>query len=65
MPDDPSKLYSPVDRGRKGGKIGGRIRAANMTEAERKASASLAARARWSPETRAARLAEMNKKRQA
>jgi hypothetical protein len=33
--------------GRKGGKIGGKRRAANMTEEQRSAAASLAAQARW------------------
>jgi hypothetical protein len=33
--------------GRKGGKIGGKRRAANMTEQQRSEAASLAARARW------------------
>ena len=33
--------------GRRGGKIGGKRRAANMTEEQRSAAASLAARARW------------------
>jgi hypothetical protein len=33
--------------GRKGGKIGGRRRAANMTTEQRSAAASIAAKARW------------------
>jgi hypothetical protein len=33
--------------GRRGGKIGGKRRAANMTEQERSAAASMAAKARW------------------
>jgi len=33
--------------GRKGGKIGGKRRAANMTEQQRSEAASVAARARW------------------
>ena len=33
--------------GRKGGKIGGKRRAANMTEQQRSEAASIAARARW------------------
>jgi hypothetical protein len=33
--------------GRKGGKIGGKRRAANMTEQQRSEAASTAARARW------------------
>ena len=33
--------------GRKGGKIGGKRRAANMTEEQRSEAASAAARARW------------------
>lgn len=37
-----------VERGRKGGLVGGKARAAKMTAAERKASALKANRARWS-----------------
>lgn len=37
-----------AEMGSKGGKIGGKRRAANMSPEQRKASASLAARARWS-----------------
>ena len=33
--------------GRKGGKIGGKRRAANMTDEQRSAAASMAAKARW------------------
>jgi len=36
-----------VRQGRKGGKLGGRARAAAMTPEERSASASKAVRARW------------------
>ena len=39
--------------GRKGGRIGGKRRAANMTEAERSNAAALAARARWAKKTTA------------
>ena len=35
------------EMGAKGGKIGGKRRAANMTEQQRSEAASLAARARW------------------
>ena len=44
-----SKAASRVmaEMGRRGGKIGGARRAANMTEAERSNAAALAARARW------------------
>lgn len=37
-----------AEMGSKGGKIGGKRRAANMSPEQRRASASLAARARWS-----------------
>ena len=39
--------------GRKGGKIGGKRRAANMTEKQRSEAASLAARARWANQDKA------------
>ncbi|MDP9269930.1 MAG: histone H1 [Chloroflexota bacterium] len=39
-----------IARGHKGGLIGGHARAAKMTPAERSASASLAAKARWERE---------------
>ena len=42
------KHPSAVERGRKGGKIGGKIRAPRLTEAERSGSARKAAQARWS-----------------
>ena len=44
-----SKAVSRVmaEMGRRGGKIGGARRAANMTEAERSNAAALAANARW------------------
>ena len=41
-----SRLMAMI--GSKGGKIGGRNRAANMTQEERSKSASDAAKARWS-----------------
>ena len=63
MENDKPKNPHAVAIGRLGGKIGGANRAANMTPEERKASASMAARARWSPEARAARLAKMNEGR--
>ena len=59
---DETKNPHAVAIGRLGGLKGGRIRAANMTPEERKASASSAAKARWSPEARAARLAKMNER---
>jgi hypothetical protein len=49
VPDpDAGKDPSAVELGRKGGRIGGRVRAANMTPEERSASARKAAQARWS-----------------
>jgi hypothetical protein len=36
-----------AEMGRRGGKIGGKRRAANMTEAQRSNAAALAANARW------------------
>ena len=46
---EPQKVKDPaaIARGHKGGLIGGHARAAKMTAAERSASASLAAKARW------------------
>jgi hypothetical protein len=48
-PDPPAPVKDPaaVELGRKGGKIGGKARAANMTPEERRASAQKAALARW------------------
>jgi len=50
--DAPQPISAEVSRvmaemGRRGGKIGGTRRAANMSEQERSESASRAARARW------------------
>lgn len=39
---------SAVERGRKGGQVGGKIRARRLTAEERSDSARKAARARWS-----------------
>jgi hypothetical protein len=47
-PAVPAKDPAAVALGRKGGKIGGKRRAANMTPEERAASARKAALARWS-----------------
>lgn len=47
-PPPNGKDPAAVERGRLGGLKGGKARAANMTPAERKASASKAVRARWS-----------------
>jgi len=46
---EPQKVKDPaaIERGHKGGLIGGHARAAKMTAAERSASASTAAKARW------------------
>ncbi len=46
---EPQKVKDPaaIARGHKGGLIGGKVRASRMTDAERSASASLAAKARW------------------
>ena len=41
------------EMGAKGGKIGGKRRAANMTEKQRSEAASLAARARWANQDKA------------
>jgi len=48
-PDPAPRAKDPaaVELGRRGGMIGGKVRAANMTPEERHASASKAARARW------------------
>ncbi len=47
-PETPNKKDpAAVERGRKGGLVGGKARAAKMTAAERKASALKASRARW------------------
>jgi len=55
-PEEPAEGAEPVDDGkdpaavalgRKGGKKGGKARAANMTADERSAAARKAARARW------------------
>ena len=48
-PDPPAPVKNPaaVELGRMGGKIGGKIRAANMTPEERANSARKAALARW------------------
>jgi hypothetical protein len=48
-PDPPARVKDPaaVELGRKGGKVGGKRRAARMTPAERSASARKAALARW------------------
>jgi len=48
-PEPVPKAISRVmaQMGRKGGKIGGKRRAANMTEAERSNAAAAAANARW------------------
>ena len=42
-----------VKMGRKGGKIGGKIRAANLTDEERSEAARKAVRARWAKKRRA------------
>ena len=48
-PDPPVPAKDPlaVELGRRGGKIGGKVRAANMTPEERANSARKAALARW------------------
>lgn len=48
----PERVKDPaaIARGKKGGLIGGHVRAAKMTAAERSASASKAAKARWERE---------------
>ena len=48
--DTPTQEKDPsaVERGRKGGQIGGRVRADRMTAEERERSARQAAQARWS-----------------
>lgn len=47
--DRPSEEKDPsaVERGRKGGKIGGKVRASRLTAEERSESARRAAQARW------------------
>jgi hypothetical protein len=47
--DEPSQEKDPaaVQRGREGGKRGGRVRASRMTPKERSEAAKKAARARW------------------
>ncbi len=47
--DEPSEKKDPsaVERGRKGGRIGGRARASRLSAKERSAAAQKAARARW------------------
>lgn len=44
----PEKLASAVEAGRKGGKVGGKARAATLTPRKRRAIAKKAAKARWS-----------------
>ncbi len=46
-PAEPEKDPAAIARGTKGGKVGGKSRAAKMTAAERSASAKKAATARW------------------
>jgi hypothetical protein len=48
-PDPPARVKNPaaVELGRLGGKIGGKVRAANMTPEQRTDSARKAALARW------------------
>lgn len=48
-PDPPARVKNPaaVELGRLGGKIGGKVRAANMTPQQRADSARKAALARW------------------
>ena len=50
QPDPPARVKNAaaVELGRLGGKIGGKARAANMTDEERRDSARNAALARWS-----------------
>jgi hypothetical protein len=45
---DDGKDPSAVERGRKGGRKGGKVRAQNMTAEQRSESARRAAQARWS-----------------
>jgi len=47
VPGEGAKNPEAVERGRKGGKKGGKARAMNLTEEERAEAAKLAARARW------------------
>ncbi len=44
---EPVKDPAAIARGSKGGKVGGKARAAKLTQAERSASAKKAAAARW------------------
>jgi len=46
-PETPAKDPAAVELGRKGGLIGGKVRAARMTPEERRDSARKAALARW------------------
>jgi len=48
-PDPPARVKNPaaVELGRLGGRIGGKVRAANMTPEQRADSARKAALARW------------------
>lgn len=49
-PEVPKNENAPsmAERGRKGGKVGGAVRASRMTPEERSQASSQAARARWS-----------------
>lgn len=49
-PEEQGKDPAAVERGRKGGLVGGKARAERMNPAERKASALKAVRSRWSPD---------------
>ncbi len=49
---EPEKDPAAVDRGRKGGRIGGLSRAEKLTEAKRKEIARHAAEARWAKKQR-------------
>ena len=51
--DTPAKDPAAVALGRKGGKKGGKARAANMTPEERSESARKAAKARWQKKSEA------------
>lgn len=46
-PEEQGKDPAAVERGRKGGIRGGRVRAASLSEVERKRAATKAALARW------------------
>ena len=50
-PEPPAKDPAAVSLGRRGGLVGGKARAANMTPDERRESARKAAQARWSKPT--------------